>query len=129
MTNRIKVVTSEELKQTIQGLYPNLSNDDIGVVRENEESQKINTITVGSIDEFRKKVKSQLENLNEQNVGVSKKEDFSIQTSTGKELADLVKDLGINLNDVTVVTASELHNSSENDVKKDTKATNVNKIR
>lgn len=129
MTNRIKVVTSEELKQTIQGLYPNLSNDDIGVVRENEESQKINTITVGSIDEFRKKVKSQLEHLNGENVGVSKKEDFSIQTSTSKELADLVKDLGINLNDVTVVTASELHNSSENDVKKDTKTTNVNKIR
>lgn len=128
MTNRIKVVTPQELKQELDSLYPNLSEGDISVVKLNDENTNSHSVSVGSIKDFKNKIKSQL-NLAAGSIGISKRDDFTIKTGTSQELGELVRDLGINIHDVAVVSASDLNNTSQNTVKNDVKATSGNKIR
>ena len=128
MTNRIKVVTPQEFKQELDSLYPNLSESDISVVKLNDENTNSHSVSVGSIEDFKNKIKSQL-NLATESIGVSKRDDFTIKTGTSKELGELVRELGINIHDVAVVSASDLNNTSQNTVKTDVKATSGNKIR
>lgn len=128
MTNRIKVVTPQELKQELDSLYPNLSEGDISVVKLNDENTNSHSVSVGSIEDFKNKIKSQL-NLAAGSIGISKRDDFTIKTGTSQELGELVRDLGINIHDVAVVSASDLNNTSQNTVKNDVKATSGNKIR